>query len=50
MPAYGYDAETQKPKEGKVSVNDSLTDIDKYNINWIAQKLKGIKTNTLAKK
>ena len=50
MPAYGYDADTQKPKEGNVSVDDSLTDIDKYNINWIAQKLKGIKTNTLAKK
>ncbi len=50
MPAYGYDADTQKPKEGNASVDDSLTAIDKYNINWIAQKLKGVKTNTLAAK
>lgn len=32
------------------SVNDSLTDIDKYNINWITQKLKGANATTLAAK
>jgi hypothetical protein len=32
------------------NVDDSLTDIDKYNINWIAQKLKGAKATTLAAK
>jgi len=26
-----------------ISVDDSLTEIDKYNINWISQKLKGVK-------
>lgn len=32
------------------NVDDSLTDIDKYNINWITQKLKGAKATTLAAK
>ena len=30
------------------SVDDSLTVIDKYNINWLNQKLQGQKSNTLA--
>jgi len=50
MNAYGYDAATEKPKEGNVSVDDSLTVIDKFNINWINQKLKSGKSNTLAAK
>ncbi|MGZ3835120.1 MAG: hypothetical protein ACXVB0_16455, partial [Mucilaginibacter sp.] len=33
-----------------VTVDDSLTAIDKYNIAWINQKLKGQKTNSLAAK
>ena len=32
------------------SVDDSLTTIDKYNLNWINQKLKAQKPNTLAAK
>ncbi|HWD86911.1 MAG TPA: YARHG domain-containing protein [Mucilaginibacter sp.] len=32
------------------NVNDSLTAIDKYNINWIEQKLKGTPSTTLAAK
>ncbi len=50
MPAYGYDPNSQKPKESNVSVDDSLTETDKYNINWINQKLKGTKNNTIASK
>jgi hypothetical protein len=40
------------PPKLNASVEDSLTVIDKYNINWINQKLKGVKTaqNTLAAK
>ncbi len=40
------------PQKYNVSVDDSLTEIDKYNINWIVQKLKGAKvpSNTLAAK
>jgi hypothetical protein len=34
--------------KSNVSVDDSLTVIDKYNINWLNQKLKGSKSNTLA--
>jgi hypothetical protein len=40
-------------KSENVSVQDSLTEIDKYNIQWIDQKLKGlpaIKPNVLAAK
>jgi YARHG domain/WG containing repeat len=39
-------------KTTNANVDDSLTEIDKYNISWINQKLKGIKTqsNTLAVK
>jgi hypothetical protein len=49
MPSYKYD-ENGNPRPGLASVNDSLTDIDKYNINWINQKLKGTKANSLAAK
>ena len=42
---FGYE-----DKDKHASVDDSLTDIDKYNINWITQKLKGVKGNTLAAK
>jgi hypothetical protein len=48
MPAYYNEA--GKPIPGKISVDDSLTDIDKYNINWINQKLDGGKTTILAAK
>jgi len=48
MPAYCN--KDGKPIPGKVSVDDSLTDVDKYNINWITQKLKGAKTSILAAK
>jgi hypothetical protein len=45
-----YQGGDQKPNN--VSVDDSLTEIDKYNINWINQKLKEgktkIKSTTLA--
>lgn len=34
--------------EANVNVNDSLTEIDKYNINWINNKLKEPTTGTLA--
>ncbi len=34
--------------EKNASVDDSLTVIDKYNINWLNQKLQGQKSNTLA--
>jgi len=50
MDSYGYDQATKGPKKPNVSVDDSLTDIDKYNINWINQKLKAGKPNTLAAK
>jgi hypothetical protein len=50
MPAYEFDSNTNKPKEGKASVDDSLTAIDKYNINWINQKLKEQPSTTLAAK
>jgi hypothetical protein len=41
--------DTQDPnKKNNVSVDDSLTDIDKYNINWINQKLKGNTDKKLA--
>ena len=39
---YGFDNE----KPLNVAVDDSLTEIDKYNINWISQKLKGGKTSS----
>jgi len=47
-----YDDRGENNKPNNVSVDDSLTVIDKYNINWINQKLKGVKTtpNTLASK
>jgi len=44
MPSY-YVKEGIKPN---VSVDDSLTAIDKYNINWINQKLKGTQEKSLA--
>jgi hypothetical protein len=49
-PAYNEHVNNNKPYN--VSVDDSLTVIDKYNINWINQKLKGTKTpqNTIAAK
>ncbi len=50
MDSYGYDRATKGPKIPNVSVDDSLTDIDKYNINWISQKLKAGKPNTLVAK
>jgi len=45
-----YNGGDEKPLNA--NVNDSLTEIDKYNINWIVQKLKGAKaqSNTLATK
>lgn len=49
MPSYKFD-DNGNPKPGLASVEDSLTEIDKYNINWITQKLKGTKGNTLASK
>jgi hypothetical protein len=49
MPKYGTDADGNT-KPGLATVDDSLTDIDKYNINWINQKLKDGKSNTLAAK
>ncbi|HEX3385070.1 MAG TPA: YARHG domain-containing protein, partial [Mucilaginibacter sp.] len=50
MPNYAFDFKTQAPKAPNVSVDDSLTAIDKYNINWIEQKLKGAPSTTLAAK
>ena len=47
MPSYQNYGEKNKPDNE--SVDDSLTAIDKYNINWISQKLKE-KNNTLAAK
>lgn len=47
-----YSRKTIDNKPYNVSVDDSLTVIDKYNINWINQKLKGTKApqNTIAAK
>jgi hypothetical protein len=42
---YGYDSDTTKLKD---NVNSSLTAIDKYNINWIDQKLKQQQAGQLA--
>ncbi|HVV56111.1 MAG TPA: YARHG domain-containing protein, partial [Mucilaginibacter sp.] len=44
MPSY-YDNKSGNPK-ANVSVDDSLTDIDKYNIEWINRKLKSLKLGT----
>lgn len=49
MPSY-YDRQAGGSKEPNASVDDSLTAIDKYNINWITQKLKGAPSSTLAAK
>src|SRR3569833_1979588 len=49
MPKYSLDKDGN-PKPGLENVNDSLTTIDKYNINWITQKLKGAPSTTLAAK
>jgi hypothetical protein len=38
---FGYDDKTRHD-----NVNDSLTAIDKYNINWLSQKLNGAQNNT----
>ncbi|EHQ27831.1 WG repeat-containing protein [Mucilaginibacter paludis] len=45
-----FDAKTSDLKPNNANVDDSLTVIDKYNINWINQKLKAQKPNTLAAK
>jgi hypothetical protein len=47
-----YADHISKNKPNNSTVDDSLTVIDKYNINWISQKLKEAKTppNTLAAK
>jgi hypothetical protein len=45
-----YDSVKPKDKPANVSVDDSLTAIDKYNINFINQKLKGIKPIVIAAK
>ncbi|MBB3054498.1 WG repeat-containing protein [Mucilaginibacter gotjawali] len=48
-----YNNYTGQEKPCNANVDDSLTTIDKYNINWISQKLKGVKTKpntTLAAK
>ena len=47
-----YNNVSGDPIKYHASVDDSLTIIDKYNINWIAQKLKGsgIKNDALAVK
>jgi hypothetical protein len=50
MGSYGFDPKTQAQKAPNVTVDDSLTDIDKYNINWINQKLKVAPSATLAAK
>lgn len=49
MPKYDLDS-NGNPKPGLASVDDSLTAIDKYNINWITQKMKGAQSATLAAK
>lgn len=50
MPSYNSDY--NHPKPNNMNVDDSLTEIDKYNINFINQKLKEEKanSNTLAAK
>ena len=45
---YTYDKESHKLLEGNMTVDDSLTAIDKYNINWINQKLKSTQEKSLA--
>ncbi|WP_394772378.1 hypothetical protein [Mucilaginibacter sp.] len=49
-----YNRKTIDKQPYNVSVDDSLTVIDKYNINWINQRLKGSAAtapkNTLAAK
>ncbi|MFI5160248.1 MAG: YARHG domain-containing protein [Sphingobacteriales bacterium] len=47
MPSY-YDHDKGGAKVANENINDSLTDVDKYNINWINQKLKGNQSTTLA--
>ena len=44
------DGDNPQPVPFNTNVDDSLTAVDKYNINWIAQKLSGSKqkTNSLA--
>ncbi len=58
--SYGYQFKSEKWTEAfggrfdrydgpkNINVNDSLTDIEKYNINWINSKLNQQKQNTLA--
>jgi YARHG domain len=46
MQSYYKSGEQDWP--GNTTVEDSLTEIDKYNINWINQKLKESKTNSSA--
>jgi hypothetical protein len=43
-----YDRNSGKVLGGNTTVDDSLTEIDKYNINWITQKLKGTQEKSLA--
>jgi len=43
-----YDRKSGEVLDGNKSVDDSLTVIDKYNINWINQKLKGTQEKGLA--
>jgi hypothetical protein len=45
-----YNNQTDVIKPNNANVNDSLTAIDKYNINWITQKINALKAkpNTLA--
>ncbi|MBV8389829.1 MAG: YARHG domain-containing protein [Mucilaginibacter sp.] len=43
-----YDRNSGKVLDGNTTVDDSLTAIDKYNINWINQKLKGTQEKTMA--
>jgi len=43
-----YDKDSRKTLDGNTTVDDSLTAIDKYNINWISQKLKGTQEKSLA--
>ena len=50
MPSYSIHVNQNKPNN--IKVDEYLTDIDKYNINWINQKLKAQtpKSTTLAAK
>ncbi len=43
-----YNRFNRDDKTNRTNVDDSLTAIDKYNINWINNKLKEQKTSTLA--